>query len=175
MEPDNWVTTPLVDYELGGVALTDASQGLMVKPWKCWLDQFNVWLQAEDSDTPILLFQEVGLTEIALCFDQNMRWSVAYVQDGILKLRWWDSLVNSYVTTVFDVARTPKMALDDKRATQQANSDMILAYMRGNALYYRQQRDRFAIERLLRDNLYPNTKLKNIGMGKNLRMLFELV
>lgn len=174
LDPDDRVSTPLVDYELGGVALLDASQGLMVKVWRCWLEQYNVWLQGE-GDVPILLFQEIGLSEIALCFDQNMRWSVAYIQDGILKLRWYDSFVSAYVTSIFDAARTPKMALDDKRAMQLDTSDMILAYMRGSALYYRQQRDRFSVERVLRSDLYTTTRLKNIGMGKSLRLQFELV
>lgn len=174
LSPDSWITTPLSDFEYGGVALNDASQGLMVKVWHCWLDQYNVWIQAEDGE-PVLLFQEVNLTEISLCFDQNMRWSVAYIQEGILKLRWYDSLVAGYVTTVFTEARTPKLSLDDKRPMHLDTSDMILAYMRGTSLYYRQQRERFAVERLLRDNLYPNTKLKNIGMSNKLRLQFELV
>lgn len=172
--PDDRVTTPLSDYEWGGVALTDASQGLMLKVWRCWLDRYDINLQVEGG--PVMtIFQEIDVTEIALCFDQNMRWSVAYIQGGILKLRWFDSVLGQYVVSVFTEARTPKMALDDKRQTHLDTSDMVLAYMRGSTLYYRQQRDRFMVERVLRDNLYPNTKLKNIGMGNKLRMQFELV
>ena len=34
LEPDNWRRPSLlVDYELGGVALNDPSQGLQVQPW----------------------------------------------------------------------------------------------------------------------------------------------
>lgn len=175
LQPDDRVVTPFSDYELGGVALNDASRGLMVKVWHCWVDQFTVWLQAEgDGTEPIMLFQEFDLTEISFCFDQNMRYCVAYVQGGVMKLRWWDSIASAYVTTVFTAARTPKLAMDDKRYTQLNKSDMILAYIRDNKLCYRQQRDRFQNERVLRDDLYAGTRLKNIGMGKNLRMQFEL-
>lgn len=172
--PDERVTTPLVDYELGGIALLDASQGLMVRAWRVRLDDRTVKLMP-DGGVETNLFEANQVTEITLCFDQNMRWSVAYIQDGVLKLNWYDTGVNQRVVTVFSEAVNPKMALDDKRSTQLSNSDMILAYLRGNALYYRQQRDRFTIERLLRDNLFPGTKLKNIGMNKNLRLQFELV
>lgn len=174
LAPDDRVTTPLVDWERGGIALNDASQGLLVRNWRCWLNYIDVMLQAEGG-SPVLLFQEVGITELAFCFDQNMRYSVAFVQAGVLKLRWYDSSVGAFVTSVFDEAVNPKLALDDKRATQIAQSDMILAYIRGSTLYYRQQRDRFLVERVLRTDLYPNTKLKNIGMSKNLRLQFELV
>lgn len=175
LSPDDYVTTPLVDYEIGGVELLDASQGLMRRIWKCWLqNDLQVMLQG-DGGEPVLLFEAPQITELALCFDQNMRWSVGYVQQGVLKLNWYDSSVSDRVVTVFADAANPKMALDDKRESQLINSDMILAYIRGNALYYRQQRDRFLIERLLRSNLFPGTKLKGIGMSNALRLQFELV
>ena len=177
MSPDDRVTTPIVDYELGGIALNDVTQGLQVKPWKVYLDDVHVYVQP-DGGAPTLLFSETKITELALCFDQQMRWTVGYVADGILKLRWFDSSVppnGARVISVFDQVRNPKMALDDKRPLQLANSDMILAYLKGNSLCYRQQRDRFQIERVLETNLFPGTKLKNIGMNKQLRMQFEKV
>lgn len=174
LPPDERVTTPLVDYELGGVALSDPSQGLMVKVWKAWLQLIDIRLQAEGG-VATTLFQATQVTELSFCFDQNMQWAVAYIQEGVLKLRWFDSSVGGYVTSIFSQAVNPKLALDDKRIETIASSDMILAYLRDDALYYRQQRDRFQIEYLLRDNLFPGTKLKNIGMNKNLRLQFELV
>lgn len=168
------MTTPLVDYEMGGVALLDTSQGLNFIPWRVRLDDYQVKLMP-DGGSEIVLFEGTHISEISLTFDQNMRWSVGYVQDGILKLNWFDSQVSARVTTVFAAARNPKMALDDKRPAEVATSDMILAYIAGNTLFYRQQRDRFLIERTLRTSLFPGTKLKNIGMNKNMRMQFELV
>ena len=173
--PDDNVTTPIFDWELGGVALNDASQGLMVKNWKCWLQGLDIKLQPETGGAAITLFQQTDITELALAFDQNMRWSVAYIHGGVLKLRWYDSALATYVISVFSEARNPKMGLDDKRAQMISTSDMILAYIRGNGLYFRQQRDRFLIEYALSTTLFPNTKLKNIGMNKNRRMQFELV
>lgn len=173
--PDDRVTTPIVDYERGGIALNNTSQGLRAKNWKAWLDDQKVMVQGEGDAFSTQLFEENQITELALAFDQNMRWSIGYVAAGILKLRWYDSNVNAYVISTFAEARNPKMALDDKRPLADQTSDIIFAYIRGNSLYYRQQRDRFTIERLLKDELFPGTKLKNIGLNKNLRMQFELV
>lgn len=174
LPPDERVTSPLVDFESGGMALLDASAGHFARTWKCWVQGLDVWLQAEGGVAEVL-FQEVRITAVALCFDQNMRWAVAYTQDGILKLRWYDSVAGDHIVSTFAEGVNPKLALDDKRAAFSINSDIILAYIRGSTLYYRQQRDRFEIERVLRENLYPNTKLKSIGMNKNLRLQFELV
>ncbi len=172
--PDDNVSTPLVDWERGGIGLNNASQGLMVRNWKCWLQGLDVMLAPEGMGG-IVLFQQTNVTELSFCFDQNMRWSVAYIHEGVLKLRWYDSVVSGYVISVFAEAVNPKMALDDKRPSQISNSDMILAYIRGSTLYFRQQRDRFTIEYTLKTDLFPNTKLKNIGMNRNMRMQFELV
>lgn len=172
--PDDRVTTPLVDYEMGGIAQLDTSMGLNYQAWRARLDDYQVKLMP-DGGAEVVLFEGVHITELSLCFDQNMRWSIGYVQDGILKLNWFDSGVGARVTSVFSNAVNPKMALDDKRASQVAASDMILAYITGNTLFYRQQRDRFLVEYTLRTDLFPGTKLKNIGLNKNMRMQFELV
>lgn len=173
LNPDDRVNSSLVDYEQGGVALNNATQGLMSYTWKCFMEGSTVLLQREGA-AEITLFSTDGITELALAFDQNMQYSVAYVQNGILKLRWYDSLVANYITTVFSDARNPCLTLDDKRQTQTGNSDVLLAYIRGTTLYYRQQRDRYSVERTLRTGLFASTILNKIGMSANYRVQFEL-
>jgi hypothetical protein len=174
MSPDDRVTSSLVDYDRGGVALLDASMGLLSHNWKCYVQGIDVFLQ-RDGQAPILIFQESMISEMTFTFDQNMRYCVAYIQSGTLKLRWFDPVAGNFVVSSFGSAVNPKITLDDKRNESLNTSDMILAYIQGNSLFYRQQRDRFLIERTLRTGLFPNTRLKNIGMNKNLRMQFELV
>lgn len=175
LTPDERITSPLIDWERGGVDLLDASQGMDVQNWTCYTgDQYNVFVKPENG-VPTLLFQDNGIEALSFCFDQNMRWSVAYIKQGILTLRWFDSSSNGRVVSEFGPAQNPKMTLDDKRTFNILNSDMLLAYIRGSSLYYRQQRDRFQIEYTLRTGLFPNTKLKNIGMADNFRVQFELV
>lgn len=175
-EPDNFITTPLVDWERGGVALLDMSQGMLYQNWRCWLrNGIEVALQADNMEEPIVLFSQPGITALAFCFDQNMHWAVAYVQDELMRLRWFDSAIQAYTTSVFPDALYPKMTLDDKRPTQLAGSDMILAYIRNGKLCYRQQRDRFGVEIVMRDVLYQGARIKSIGKNKGMRLQFEMI
>ena len=173
LPPDDQVVTPAIDFEKGGVDLSDASQGLELKTWRVWAETNVVKLQSEDG-SPIVLFEEPGVTDLALAFDQNMRWSLAYLRYGRLTLRWYDSTVSNHVVTDFGPGRCPRMCLDDKRVGNLGNSDVVFAYLRDNGLYYRQQRDRFLIEYTLKTDLYPGTRMRSIGMNRNLRLQFEL-
>jgi len=165
----------LEDFEMGGIAIQDPSQGLSSYLWRCWVEDSNVFLQ-RDGAAPDLLFIQSGIVDIALGFDQSMRHNVAYeLNNGDVGLRWFDSVPSAYVTTVFTGYRNPRLALDDKRIEQIGNSDLIFGYIRAGNLAYRQQRDRFQTERILKTGIQPNIRLKNIGMGTNLRLQFELV
>lgn len=176
LSPDSSAVSPLIDYELGGVAINDVSQGLQVRPWRCFVEGSTVSLQA-DSDTPTTIFTQAGIETISFTFDQLMRPAFTYVVASEVFLRWYDSLVAAYVTTSFGSAiRDPRLALDDKRRTQYAlSSDIIFAYLRADTLCYRQQRDRFLIEYVLEVGLGPSVRLKNIGMSRGLRLQFELL
>lgn len=174
LAPDDRGTSLLVDYERGGVALLDSSQGLMGYNWTCFVEGSDVSVQ-RDGQPPILLFSAVGITELVFTFDQNMRYCVAYMQDDVLKMRWFDSYAGGFVVTSFPGAFNPKLALDDKRSESLNTSDMILAYIRGSTIYWRQQRDRFTIEYVAREDLPSGMRMRTIGMSKNLRFQIELL
>ena len=173
---DREVDSPLLDYELGGVALQDASEGLRVKEWTCYADGVtgNVYLVAPGVfDT--LVFTAPGISELSLAFDQNMRPFIAYVQVGQAKFRWYDTVTGQNVITTLDPGdRNPRCCMDDKRPEQtaQGSNDIILAYTRAGSLYYRQQRDRYEVERLLTSDLPGAGRLLRVGMAKNLRLHF---
>jgi hypothetical protein len=172
--PDSEHTSRLIDFEMGGLAVNDPSKGLKVQRWTLsYRSNTDVVLTPQSGDETVL-FSTSGILELSLAFDQNMRPHVAYYKDGENFLWWWDSVADGMVTTNFGAGRSPRLAMDDKRGSQLSNSDIIFAYIRSNALYYRQQRDRFQTERLLRDGLTTTTRLRNIGMSQNWRMQFEL-
>jgi len=165
--------TKTVDYEDGGVAIQDPSQGLLVKRWRAQLVELDVIVDA-DGVEPFVLISGAGITEISLTFDQNMRPTLAYVQEGVSKLRWFDSLPGQVVTTSYAGIRTPRITLDDKRYTQTGSSDIILAYIRvsDGALCFRQQRERFETERVL--SAGPHKGLIKIGFSRKLQLQFLL-
>lgn len=170
-------TSNTIDYEDGGIAINDPSQGLLYQRWRARLFRSGeidsaVWLDAPD--VPEFEWLTVpGMTEISFSFDANMRPAVTYVANGAAFLNWFDSVPGQYVTTPLaaDVT-TPRVSLDDKRFIASEGyqlSDVILAYVRAGNLYYRQQRDRYGIERLLAEGVTPLIK---IGMSRGLRFQF---
>lgn len=160
----------LIDYEWGGTDIQDASSGLQVKIWTCFYQ--DGWICITDNAGITHQLLEVAhVTQLSFAFSFSMRPYVTYVANGIAYLWWYDTSLSAYVTTAYDAEHlTPQLALDDHRAEQSANADVILAYIRNDTLYYRQQRDRFQIEYALG----TASALVQIGMTKNYRFAFAL-
>lgn len=170
-----------IDYEDGGTAIQDASNGLLVQRWRARLidagkDSSHVLIDAATVPEFIAL-QLSGISEISFTFDQTMRLALAYVRNGRSYLRWYDSLSSSVVTTdLGSGVITPRVFLDDKRfiaSDFNKTNDVILGYVRDGALCYRQQRDRYSVERVLVAT-GVNTGLIKIGMSRQLRVQFML-
>ena len=65
---------------------------------------------------------------------------------------------------------SPKCCMDDKRALATATSDILLGYVQGGDLYYREQRDRFLVPYLLKVGV--TGQVIQVGMARNLRVDF---
>lgn len=143
------------DWEMGGVNLSDPSQGLYVQLWTYSLEvdettgDSNVFVEAP-SVPKTLLFTGSNIDEIAGAFDQNMKPVVAYQESGSPKLWWWDPTAVAQVHTALPSGcMDMRCTLDDKRWFSVDESDVVLSYVRGGSLYFRLQRDRYAVEYLL--------------------------
>jgi hypothetical protein len=168
---------PIVDYERGGVGLNNPSQGLNVQTWRLRWFRGDFLIDSTSNPavgTQLLFSTEGSVSEVGLAFDQNMAPSVAYVEDGIGKFRWYDTNLLAWVTTILGSGvRSPRAALDDKRTRQTLLSDILLFYIRDGSLYYRQQRDRFDVERFLRET--DAIAIGRAGMTVGLRVQIELI
>ncbi len=172
--PDVLTTDRRYDYEWGGIALNDASQGLRVQVWTAYIIGDDIVLDPDDGPAQTLLSVPGGVAAVSLAFDRNMRPVVAYVTSaGLTRLFWYDTLVADEVDTPFPGIENPRVCHDDKRDMQASSSDVIFAYTRDGDLYYREQRDRYGVERLLQADIGA-VRLRNIGMGDNLRLHFVL-
>ena len=167
----------IIDYEDGGIALNDASRGLLYQRWRARLlnpgtTDSHVILDAA-SVAPTVILELPNITEISISFDQLLRPAIAFVRSDVAYLQWYDSVPGEYVIDEIGYGIiTPRVTMDDKRfIATQANqvNDIILAYVRSGNLYYRQQRDRFTIERLLKTGVNPLIK---IGLNRGLRLQF---
>lgn len=163
---------PLVDYELGGIGISDPSLGLMVKAWRMrWVD--GDFIADAPAVAPTVVYSRAGVTEFSFTFDQNMKPFITFVDATGPFYYWYDATVSDYrVVALGSDVITPKCSLDDKRTNQLAVSDIILAYIRAGALCYRQQRDRFDTEYTLKSDVGGH--LRRIGMNNVWRMQFDI-
>jgi hypothetical protein len=162
----------LVSYSWGGAKLQDPSQGLRVQLWKFTYENGKVYA-GTDTLGKSELFALDGITELCGTFDQNMNYAVAFVVSGQAQFRWFDAVAAGFVTSVLPVGSiTPMMTLDDNRKSSVPTSDIILTYVNNDNLYYRQQRDRYTTEYLLRAGV--GGKILRVGMNSFYRLQWKL-
>lgn len=168
---------PLVDYETGGPALAVGSDSHAFQ-WVAHSDGTSVWVSREGV-APALLLTDTGITEIALAFDQTMNPHIAYVASGVAKWFYWDTLASAYDTMTLTTARSPRCCSDEKTPQFSGDRDVVLAYMKGDGLFLRLQRDRFTVEYEKEpdpDNHAPfteSTRLTILGMNTGNRLQFR--
>lgn len=178
LPPDGQLYSRVRDYELGGIALQDPSQGSMYQVWECnlYIDPETlvgtVTLQAP-TVPEFTVWVRPGVTDISFTFDQNMNPFIAFLEAGVAKYWWFDVLVNEQIFSDLPAGSTaPVATLDDKRRTQTGASDIILAYTRAGNLYFRAQRDRYLVEYLLKAGV--TGRAIQIGMADVRRVQFEV-
>lgn len=165
-------TDPTVSYELGGIALNDPSRGREVQIWTARISGQDIKLSSA-GNPEITLFSAPGvLTAVSLAFDSNMQPTVSYIEDGVVKLYWFNTIPSQFVMTDYPGATSGRVCTDDKRDSQFEASDVIFAYVRDDILYWRQQRDRYDIERMA--GPCDGLQLYRLGMNTLRRLQFEL-
>lgn len=159
-------------YSRGGVGLNDPSKGLDYQTWTAEVVGEEVLLSAPNQPVKLSVFSLPDIAELTLAFDQNMRVSLCVVQYGVAKLFWYDSVVADFVVTEFPGAISPRITLDDRRQNELGSSDIILAYVKTDNLYFRLQRERYLTERLLKADVQAT--LVQMGMNTVNRLQFKL-
>ncbi len=178
--PDNIIrASELEDFEMGGIALQDPSQGLMYQPWYGKIDPVTKIATLEPLDgsaPPTAIFTETETpVEFSFSFDLNMRQhSIVRFADNTCKLRWYDSAIPGYTITTYTGITSAMLCMDDKRPVNSGNADVLFTYLKDNSLYFRAQRDRFLVEYLLKPDVVSNLRITNFGMGTNLRVQWRL-
>ena len=179
MYPDRIATDELTDYEFGGIAIQDPSEGLKYQTWKGYWNSSDstVYLEPQDTGGSTALFTEAGVVAFSFTFDQNMRWSVATLDaGGNLKYRWYDSAVENYVISTYTGVSSVKLTHDDKRSVQinLGGTDMILTYLRAGQVRWRIQRDRFLIEYSHPTAISNSFYISHFGMNTKNRLQWRI-
>ena len=182
LNPDNLPCSNTLSYQLGGVGVSDPSQGLEVQVWVANLinpTQGNSYVTLSAPNTPTYtLFSAAGISSISLAFDQNMKPCLGLTIQGISYLWWYDATIPGYSMVQLPAgAYSPQVTLDDKRelSIETAATDIVLIYLNNANMFMRQQRDRFLIDYSLLTNIpYYNPQLYKIGMCTTDRLLIQV-
>ena len=171
----NPALTATSDFEYGGIALNDPSQGHEVQEWNTRVSEDGAQIiTGAPSAADVTLYTGAEITEVSCSFDQNMRPAFAFVEAGVAKFDWYDTQAAGRALTVLPAGSiTPRVTLDDKRISQVAASDILLFYVNNSNLYMLKQRDRYEIEYLLGALPAGHAYLAVVGMNTALRLVFE--
>jgi len=164
-----------VAYTEGGPSLLNPAEGTLGTTWRVKLKE-NKYVYLESLTHPeTLIHTGVSITWVSLAFDVLMNPLYIWVDQGETFLSWYDAVVADRVITSFGSGLvTPTLDLDAKNPIHSGYADVIFAYLKADMkLYYRQQRERFTVERLLSDG--PFVSIVRTGMNKLNRFQFELI
>lgn len=164
---------PLSQTVMGGIALNDGTQGRLVKPWTIFYTPAAALIQVQPSDGPVALtLSEADVQTVSLAFDTNMSPVISWQTSTGANLYYYDTLTFSYVTRNFAGVTSCRVCVDDPLAFYVSQSDVIFGYTLNGNLCYRQQRDRYDIEYIIK----PTSKhLIKMGPSSENRLQFEML
>jgi hypothetical protein len=181
--PDDIEPTDLEDWELGGIGLSDPSQGLEVQSWHLQVlgTGTGTAVYVDAPNTPAtLIFSYPNITWARLAFDQNMRPVISFVAASLPFFYWFDPLLpGNTVTALPTTVQFPCVTMDDKRplSTTLNQNDVVMCYVNLGNLCYRLQRDRYGTEYVWYagiNTVVSNPFVNRIGMTFGLRLLIEV-
>ncbi len=170
ISPYNLAYTPLSQTVLGGTAIGDGAAGRQVKNWTATFTGSAIEVAAV-GDAPSFTLAVTDVQSVSLAFDNNMGVVLAWMTTGGANLYYFNTVTSSYTTEFFSGVTSCRVVVDDAREFNTANSDVIFGYTKAGSLYWRQQRDRYQIERLIGTT---TKKLKRMGPNTLNRLQFEL-
>lgn len=114
-----------------------------------------------------------GVVYLSGAYDLNQSLILSFVDSDGAWVWYPDSSVGGYAFLSLGDVTSPRVALDEYRAIASGEADVILGYVRGSDVLYRQQRDRYTVE-------YPYATgatgpLIAMGPSRGLRFQFRLL
>lgn len=161
---------PLEQKVMGGIALNDSSKGRLFKPWRVSYDGSSIYVFDGTEVATSLVATDV--TSVSMAFDANMAVTLAWTTNDGASLYYFDTTSEEYHTVFYPGITSCRLAVDDPRDFYESESDIIFGYTIQGTLYYRVQRDRYAIPYKISDT---DKLLRRMGPTAVSRLQFELV
>lgn len=132
----------------GGVAIGDASKGRLHQQWQARYQGGAIEVLPVGGSVAFSLAVP-GVQTLSLAFDSNMGVVLCWMTSSGGNLYYFDTLSAAYTTRTFSDVTSCCVVVDDSRDFYTSSSDVIFGYTRAGSLYWRQQRDRYDVERLV--------------------------
>lgn len=137
--------------------------------------QLVVYKEGDPTDEYTILENLFKVSEISFTFDKQMLPIVAYIQEKVCKIYFFDSSLNTYNTIEIPEAVTPKVALNSIRTFHIEDSNVVLGYVKNEKLLcIRLQQDRYSKEIVVKE-FANKIKLFNIGYADTNRFQYEVL
>lgn len=165
-EPESLKKSGLIDYERGGVALGNSSEGLNSYNWTLTVKDKHKAMLSREGQGEVQVYEYPSRPiDIAFCFDQSMNVVLAWQDTNFnLFLRRYSTSLGAFSVVPFGLGKCPRLTLDEKRPEFIGNSDVIFAYISNKALKYRVQREGYNIEHVVEDDMLGSQRLARIGV-----------
>lgn len=169
-------TTRLTDLQLGGIRIQDSSMGFSYQRWLMYYEDNWIKLKGEISQQVLLIKQVDQVTDLSFAFDSSLSLIYSYTVANIAYLVFYHPINQEVVTQPLPSTRSVRLCYDDRRESNSAFSDVIVAYINNvtNMLCYRLSRDRYQIERPLKA-VPENSTLVQVGMSTDWRLQFKIL
>jgi hypothetical protein len=154
----------------GGTALNDGAAGRLIQLWSIWYDGLSIHIKPSDNAIALSLTVP-NVIQVSLAFDPNMSPVICWEDNtGHANLYYYDTISAQFITLTIS-ATSCNAVVDDAAQYLSGFSDVIFSYTFENNLYYRRERDRYAIQYLIGST----TKLlRRVGLNVGNRLQFEL-
>lgn len=173
LEGKGLVNNLLVDYETGGIAIQDPSQGHEVQIWKAEVvDLRSIYISSETT-APVLFYSHMyPIKSVSLAFDQAMQPVIAFQDPINCYLFYYSSTILDFeILTLPFGSRSPKVILDEKRRLFLGQSQVMLFYLKGTTFYRREQSSRYLEDIIMFEGIEGN--LVRLGRSDKNRLQFE--
>lgn len=171
LPPNNLPYNPLSQIISGGIEVGDPSEGRNYQYWEVFYNSGEIKVKPVGGSVEFT-HSAPNATIVSGAFDQNMSAVVAWLDtSGTASIYYFGQ--SGYTTLTVSNVTSLRLCVDDIREYYSANSDIFFAYTKSNNLYYRIQRENYAIEYLV--GAAADVSIRRMGLTNKNRFQFELL
>lgn len=152
----------------GGIALYDGSLGRRVRYWTVNYDGTDINV-SPTGESSVFSLAQAEVDTVSMGFTGNMSPVLGWQSNTTSTIYFYN--IDDFTTLSVTNTTSCLVFLDDPRDFNNVDSDVMFAYTKNNVLYYRQQRENYAVERTIGST---SNLLKKAGLNIGNRLQFEL-